>query len=96
MKRATDSHPECRRELCFPIADRLVAEHQTADQEHLGQTPQAELVVQPPEHHESDDVTRILRSVQQAGAALVELRPTPAAKAAVALCRAFRSLPHGC
>jgi hypothetical protein len=45
---ALSSPPEIlgqsRRELGLPITDRLVAEHEAADQEHLGQIPQAQLV----------------------------------------------------
>jgi hypothetical protein len=45
---ALSSPPEIlgqsRRELGFPVANRLVAEHEAADQEHLGQIPQAQLV----------------------------------------------------
>ena len=64
---------QCRRELGLPIPHRLVAEDEPAGQEHLRQIPQAQLVAQPPEHHEGDDITRILRPVEHAGAALVEL-----------------------
>ena len=53
-----------RGELGFPVADRFVAEYDAADQEHLGQITQAQLVAQTPEHHEGDDVGRILRPVQ--------------------------------
>ena len=66
-----------RRELGFPIANRLIAEHEAADQEHLGQIPQTQFVAQPPEHHERDHVARILRPVQQTGAALVQLLRAP-------------------
>src|ERR1700685_2177304 len=47
---------QSRRELSFPVADRLMTEHDAADQEHLRQITQAEFVAQPPEHHEGDDV----------------------------------------
>src|SRR5271165_7496773 len=87
---------QCRRELCLPITDGLMAEDKPADQEHLHQIPQTELVAQPPEHHESDDVTRVLRPVQRAGAALVELLPAPAGEPTIALRRALRSFPDGC
>jgi hypothetical protein len=43
------------------------------DEEHLRQVSQVELVAQTPEHHEGDDIGGILGSVQQAGAAFVEL-----------------------
>jgi hypothetical protein len=59
--------------LGFPITDRLIAEHDAADEEHLGQIAQAELVPQTPEHHEGEDIGGILSSVQQSLAALVEL-----------------------
>jgi hypothetical protein len=74
-----------RRELAFPLADGLVDEHETTDEEHLGQIAQAEPVAQSPEHHEGDDVARILRPVQEPGAALVALLAAgPAAKPAIA------------
>jgi hypothetical protein len=86
---------QCRRELGLPIPHGLVAENEASDQEHLGQITQAELVAQPPEHHESNDIARVLGSVQQAGAALVELLATlAAAESAIALRRALRPLQH--
>src|ERR1700710_1178511 len=63
-----------------------MAEHDAADQEHVRQIAQAEFVAQPPEHNERDDVRRVLRPVQQALTALVELlAAVAAAKSAVAL-----------
>jgi hypothetical protein len=67
---------QCGSELGFPVADRLMPEHDAADQEHLWQYAQAELVAQPPEHHEDDDVSR---PVQRASTALVELLAASAA-----------------
>jgi hypothetical protein len=64
---------QCRREHRFPVADGLMAEHDAAYQEHLRKVAQDEFVAQRPEHHERDDVRRILRPVPQALAALVEL-----------------------
>ena len=72
-----------------------MAEHEAADEEHLGQVTQGELVAQAPEHHERDDVARVLGSVQQAAGALVELLAAPtAAEAAIALGRALGALRH--
>ena len=62
-----------RRQFGLPIAHRFIAEDEPAGQEHLGQIPQAQFVTQPPEHHESDDIARILRTVEHTGAAFVEL-----------------------
>jgi hypothetical protein len=77
---------KCRRQLCLPIAHRFIAEGEPPGQEHLGQIPQAQLVTQPPEHHECDDIARILRTVEHTGAALVELLAAgPAPVPAVAL-----------
>src|SRR3984885_13307953 len=70
-----------RRQLCLPIAHRFIAEDEPAGQEHLGQIPQAQFVTQPPEHYESDDIARILRTVKHDAAAVVELLaavPAPA------------------
>ena len=50
-----------------------MTEHDAADQKHLRQIAQAEFVAQPPEHHERDDVGGVLRPVQQALTALIEL-----------------------
>jgi hypothetical protein len=74
----------------FPVANRLVAEHDAADQEHLRQITQAKLIAQTPEHHEGDDVAGILRPVQRASTPLVELFAAGAtAEAAVTLSGAF-------
>ena len=62
-----------RCELALPVANSLVTEHDTADQEHFRQVTTGKLMAQAPEHHEGDDVGGILRPVQRAGAALVEL-----------------------
>ena len=54
-----------RRQFGLPIAHRFMAEDEPAGQEHLGQIPQAQLVTQPPEHHECDDIARILHTVSK-------------------------------
>jgi hypothetical protein len=56
----------------FPLPYRLVAKDDAADQKHLGENRAGSVVAQAPEHHERDDLTRILRPVQRASAALVE------------------------
>ena len=82
-----------RRQLCLPIAHRFIAEDEPAGQEHLGQIPQAQLVPQPPEHHECDDIARILHTVKQADAAFVELlAAVPAPVPAIALRGPLRPL----
>ena len=52
------------RELRLPLADRLVTEHDTADEEHLGQIAKAQPIAQTPEDHERDDIARVLGPVQ--------------------------------
>src|SRR5271166_4812466 len=85
--------PPRRDELGLPLPDGLMAELDAADQEHLGQVAQGELVAKPPEHHERDDVARVLGPVQHTAAALVELLAAfAAAEPAIALGRALRSL----
>src|SRR6186713_2917357 len=82
-------------ELRLPFPDRLVTEHDTADEEHLGQVAQGQSVAQTPEHHESDDVARVLGPVQHPGTAFVELLAAiPAAEPPVSLGRALRPLRH--
>jgi hypothetical protein len=78
------------------LTTALQAEIVTAHQEHPAEVPQREPVAQPPQHHERDDVGRVLRPVQQAGAALVGLLAAlPAAEPAVALGGAVRPLRDG-
>jgi hypothetical protein len=73
-----------------------MAEHDAADQEHLRQIAQGELVSQTPEHNEGDDVTGILRPVQRAGTPLVELLAARAtAEPAVALSGALAPFSNG-
>ena len=84
---------QCRRQLGLPVAHGLVAEDEPAGQEHLGQIPQAQLVAQPPQHHEGDDIAWILRTVEHTDAALVELLAAIAApEPAIALRRPLRPL----
>src|SRR5215217_3391396 len=84
------------REFRFPVADGLVAEDDAALEEHLAEVVQREAVAQAPEHHERDDVARILGPVQHAAAALIELpAAVAAAKAPVALRRAIPPLRGG-
>src|SRR6202041_1465341 len=89
------SHRRC--ELGFPVANRLVAEHDAADQEHLGQVTQGKLIAQAPKHHEGDDVTGVLRPVQNAGTPLIELLAASAtAEPAVTLSRALTPFRNSC
>ena len=64
------------RQFGLPIAHRFIAEDEPASQEHLCQIPQAQLVPQPPEHHEFDDIARILRTVEHTDAVLSGLAPS--------------------
>src|SRR5271155_3330326 len=82
-------------ELRLPRPDGLVTEHDTADEEHLRQVTQGQPIAQTPEHHEGDDVARVLGPVQHPGAALVELLTAfTTAEPAVTLGRALRPLRH--
>jgi hypothetical protein len=70
-----------------------VTEHDAADQKHLRQVARAELVAQPSEHHEGDDV---LRPVQRASTALAELlAATAAAEPTVTLGGVLAPLRNG-
>ena len=70
---------EGRRQLRLPIANRLVAEFDAPDQEHLWQIAQAQLVAKPPKDHECDDVGWILSAIENSTAAFIELLTTGAA-----------------
>ena len=77
-----------RRQLGLPVADDLMAEDDTADQDHLREVAQTELVAQAPEYRESDDIGGVLGPVQWTRAALVEwLGAFTAAEPAIALAR---------
>ena len=77
-----------RCQLGFPIPHRLVGEHEAADQEHLGQITQAQLVAQPLEDHEEHDVGRDLDPVQRRAGPLVVSPPAiPAPEAPEAMNR---------
>src|SRR3984957_11385591 len=70
---------EGRRQLRLPIANRLVAEFDAPDQEHLWQIAQAQLVAKPPENHECDDVGWIMSAIENSTTAFIELLHTGAA-----------------
>jgi hypothetical protein len=70
---------ERRRRLRLPIANHLIVEFDTPDQEHLWQIAQAQLVAKPPKDHECDDVGWILSAIENSTAAFIELLTTGAA-----------------
>jgi hypothetical protein len=51
-------------EALFPLSDRFVSEFETAQQEHLGQIPQAELIAQPAEHNLENDIGGKLQMIE--------------------------------
>ena len=67
---------EQRRQLGFPVTDRLVGEHDAPDQKHFRQITQAQLVAQPPKDDQEHDVSRHLDPVERRAGPLVE--PPPA------------------
>src|SRR4051812_8844730 len=86
---------EQRCKLRLPLADGLVAKHDAAEEEHLGQVAPGQAVAQPPQHHERDHVRGVLGVVQHgAGALVVLLAAGPAAEPAIALGGALRPLGH--
>ena len=83
---------EGRRQLRLPIANRLIAEFDPPDQEHLWQIAQAQLVAKPPKDHQCDDVGWILSAIENSTAAFIELLTTGAApEASVTPGRPFTS-----
>jgi len=87
---------QCWRELRLPVSDSFMAEDDPTLDEHLGQVAQSQPVAQPLEDHEGDDVGGVLRPVQQATAALIELPvAVAAAEPAVTLGRALPPLGDG-
>src|SRR6476659_4018733 len=61
-----------RGKALFPIAHRLMGELEAAHQEHLGQITQAQLVAQPPEYNQQDNVGRKLQVIEGGASAFVE------------------------
>src|SRR5271166_6439078 len=60
---------EGRRQLRLAIANGLIAEFDSPDQEHLWQIAQAQLVAKAPEDHERDNVGWILSAIENSAAA---------------------------
>jgi hypothetical protein len=84
---------EPRRQLGFPVTDRLVGEHDAADQEHLCQVAQAELVAQPQKYDQENHVGWQLKPVQHGAGALIEAPPAASApEAPVAMRRPVGAL----
>jgi hypothetical protein len=80
-------------EFRFPVPDGLVAEYDPALEEHLAEIAQDQAVAQPPQHHQRDNVARVLCTVQQAGTAPIELLAAiAAAEPAITLGGAVRPL----
>jgi hypothetical protein len=59
----TKSLGRCRSEPGLAVADRLMAGSDAANEEHLGQVTQAQLLAQPPTDHEGDNLKGTLGSV---------------------------------
>ena len=72
-----------------------MADGEPAQQHDLAQVPQCQLVAQPAEHHERDDVARQRRAVEDTVAALVGLLvAVPASEPTIALRCQIRPLGH--
>jgi hypothetical protein len=56
----------------FPVSNGLMGELKAPLQEHLRQIPQTQLVPQPPENDEKDDISGIFQKVEGSPRALVE------------------------
>ena len=86
---------EQRRQLCLSGADRLVAEHQAAQQQDLRQVAQAEFHPKPPQHDQKDHVGWQLEPVQHRGGPLIEAPPAAQAPEAPGARRCLgRALHH--
>ena len=83
-----------RGELRLPFPDGLITEHDTANEEHLGQVAQSQPIAQTPEHPRAT-TSLGYGSGSARGTASVELLAAfAAAETAIALCRALRPLRH--
>jgi hypothetical protein len=68
----------------FPRPHRFMSKHDTTLEEHFGKVPQAELVPEAPQHHQSDHIGGILQPIKRRAGPFVKPPVTgPIAKAAV-------------
>ena len=73
------------REFRFPLPDRFMGKPHAAVEKHLGQVPQTAFVAYPPEHDQTDDIRRILQTIEErAGPFIQAVAAGPAPKPAVA------------
>jgi hypothetical protein len=77
---ATQVFGKQRCETLFPLPYRFVREFEAAQQEHLSQVPQAQLIPQSPQHNLKYYVGREFQMIEQTTSSLVE--PTLATAAA--------------
>ena len=71
-----------------------MGEFESAQQKHLRQIPQAELVPQPAKHDLEDNIRGELEEIEGSACALIRLAPTPAAaEFTVAEVRGLSQLP---
>jgi hypothetical protein len=56
----------------FPVSNGLMRELKASLQKHLGQVTQAQLIPQPPQHNEQNNIGGVLQKVERRSGALVE------------------------
>jgi len=56
----------------FPVPDCLMGELKAPLQEHLGQIAQTQLVPEPPEDDQEDDISEVFEIVERSSCTLVE------------------------
>jgi hypothetical protein len=66
------------REALFPLSHRFVGECEAAQQEHLGQIPQAELIAQSEKYNLENDVGGEFQMIERTTSPLVEPTLAPA------------------
>src|SRR4051812_18211080 len=77
---AADMLGEQRSKAFFPLPYGFMHKLEAAQQEHLGQISQAQLIQQPAEHDLEDDVSRKLEEVERSAGSLIRFAaafPTP-------------------
>jgi hypothetical protein len=84
-------------ELRFPLPHGFMRKDYAPCQEHFRQIPQTQLVAYPPQHHETDDIGRVLEVIEACPSALIKLSVTcAAAKAPIPHFGSFSSFGSSC
>jgi hypothetical protein len=61
-----------RSKQSFPLPNRLISEHPSSLEEHFGEISQTQLVTEPPQDNEEDDISGVFQEGERCSGALIE------------------------